>query len=185
MKIRMRSNMNVYCAQLNNVHFCDVKQRLVGLHSTGCWGSVFVGLNQRLSPTSSQFLPTLQNQSLCLSSLNQNLSRWSQSPVTVHVRNQQSGTWGGLQYIGAGLQYIGAPKFYFQDSGKDWGGRALIKPGFVYHMMVQLMDWKPFVCRVSCSKIKQKHKFWTEGTPIYWSLGSNIMEPGLQYIGAH
>ena len=25
----------------------------------------------------------------------------------------------GLQYIGAGLQYIGAPKFYFQDSGKD------------------------------------------------------------------
>ena len=88
MKTRMRSNMNVYCAQLNNVHFCDVKQRLVGLHSTGCWGSVFVGLNQRLSPTSSQFLPTLQNQSLCLSSLNQNLSRSSQSPVTVHVRNQ-------------------------------------------------------------------------------------------------
>ena len=25
----------------------------------------------------------------------------------------------GLQYIGAGLQYIGAPKFYFQDSGKE------------------------------------------------------------------
>ena len=47
------------------------------------------------------------------------------------------------------------------------------------------MDWKPFVCRVSCSKIKQKLNFWTEGTPIYWSLGSNIMEPGLQYIGAH
>ena len=46
------------------------------------------------------------------------------------------------------------------------------------------MDWKPFVCRVSCSKIKQKTCFWTEGAPIYWSLGSNIMEPGLQYIGA-
>ena len=56
----------------------------------------------------------------------------------------------GLQYIGAGLQCIGAPKFNFQDSGKEWRGRALIKPGFVYHMMVQLMDWKPFVCRVSC-----------------------------------
>ena len=25
----------------------------------------------------------------------------------------------GLRYIGAGLQYIGAPKFYFQDSGKE------------------------------------------------------------------
>ena len=25
----------------------------------------------------------------------------------------------GLQYIGAGLQYIGAPKFYFQDSGRE------------------------------------------------------------------
>ena len=46
------------------------------------------------------------------------------------------------------------------------------------------MDWKPFVCRVSCSKIKQKTCFSTEGAPIYWSLGSNIMEPGLQYIGA-
>ena len=90
MKTRMRSNMNVYCAQLNNVHFCDVKQRLVGLHSTGCWGSVFVGLNQRLSPTSSQFLPTLQNQSLCLSSLNQTLSRSSQSQVPVHVQNQSN-----------------------------------------------------------------------------------------------
>ena len=72
----------------------------------------------------------------------------------------------GLQYIGAGLQYIGAPEFYFQNSGKDWGGRALIKPGFVYHMMAQLMNWKHFVCRVSCSKIKQKHVCWTEGAPI-------------------
>ena len=84
----------------------------------------------------------------------------------------------GLQYIGAGLQYIGAPEFYFQNSGKDWGGRALIKPGFVYHMMAQLMDWKPFVCRVSCSKIKQK-------TCLLNRRGSNIMEPRLQYIGAH
>ena len=47
------------------------------------------------------------------------------------VRNMR-----GLQYIGAGLQYIGAPKFHFQDSGKEWRGRVLIKPGFVYHMMV-------------------------------------------------
>ena len=47
------------------------------------------------------------------------------------------------------------------------------------------MDWKPFVCRVSCSKIKQKTCFLNRGAPIYWSLGSNIMEPGLQYIGAH
>ena len=47
------------------------------------------------------------------------------------------------------------------------------------------MDWKPFVCRVSCSKIKPKTCFWTAGAPLYWSLGSNIMEPGLQYIGAH
>ena len=47
------------------------------------------------------------------------------------------------------------------------------------------MGWKPFVCRVSCSKIKQKTCFLNRGAPIYWSLGSNIMEPGLQYIGAH
>ena len=33
---------------------------------------------------------------------------------TTSVRNMR-----GLQYIGAGLQYIGAPKFYFQDSGKE------------------------------------------------------------------
>ena len=45
---------------------------------------------------------------------------------------EQEGAW----YIGAGLQYIGAPKFYFQDSGNEWRGRVLIKPGFVYHMMV-------------------------------------------------
>ena len=31
----------------------------------------------------------------------------------------------------------------------------------------------------------KKHIILTEGAPIYWSLGSNIMEPGLQYIGAH
>ena len=84
----------------------------------------------------------------------------------------------GLQYIGAGLQYIGAPEFYFQNSGTDWGGRALIKPGFVYHMMAQLMDWKPFVCRVSCSKIKQK-------TCLLNRRGSNKLEPRLQYNGAH
>ena len=40
------------------------------------------------------------------------------------------------------------------------------------------MDWKPFVCRVSCSKIKQKTCFLNRR-------GSNIMEPRLQYIGAH
>ena len=84
----------------------------------------------------------------------------------------------GLQYIGAGLQYIGAPEFYFQNSGKDWGGRALIKPGFVYHMMAQLMNWKHFVCRVSCSKIKQK-------TCLLNRRGSNKLEPRLQYNGAH
>ena len=84
----------------------------------------------------------------------------------------------GLQYIRARLQYIGAPEFYFQNSGKDWGGRALIKPGFVYHMMAQLMNWKHFVCRVSCSKIKQK-------TCLLNRRGSNKLEPRLQYNGAH
>ena len=39
------------------------------------------------------------------------------------------------------------------------------------------MDWKPFVCRVSCSKIKPKTCFWTAGAPLYWSLGSIILEP--------
>ena len=51
--------------------------------------------------------------------------------IVLTVRNMR-----GLQYIGAGLQYIGAPEFYFQDSGKEWRGRVLIKPGFVYHIMV-------------------------------------------------
>ena len=39
------------------------------------------------------------------------------------------------------------------------------------------MDWKPFVCRVSCSKIKQKTCFLNRR-------GSNILEPRLQYNGA-
>ena len=51
--------------------------------------------------------------------------------ASLSVRNMR-----GLQYIGAGLQCIGSPKFYFRDSGKEWRGKALIKPGFVYHMMV-------------------------------------------------
>ena len=39
------------------------------------------------------------------------------------------------------------------------------------------MDWKPFVCRVSCSNIKQKTCFLNRR-------GSNILEPRLQYNGA-
>ena len=46
------------------------------------------------------------------------------------------------------------------------------------------MDWKLFVHSVSCSNIKPKTCFWTKEAPINWSLGSNIMEPGPQYIGA-
>ena len=91
----------------------------------------------------------------------------------------------GLQYIGARLQYIEAPKFYFQESGKEGGERVLIKPGFVCHMMVYQLNWKAFVCRVSCSKIKQKTCFLKRrGFNI---LGPTLqyMEPGPQYIGTH
>ena len=77
-----------------------------------------------------------------------------------------------------GLQYIGAEPLnsIFKILGRIEEGE--LKPGFVYHMMAQLMNWKHFVCRVSCSKIKQK-------TCLLNRRGSNKLEPRLQYNGAH
>ena len=56
--------------------------------------------------------------------------------------------------------------------------KVLIKPGFVCHVMVLEMDWKPFVYHVLCLKIKPK-------TCLVKRRNFNILEPRQVFVAVN